>query len=199
MRGIACLIIGFIIIAGCSKKTLIWKEDAVDVSHYRTYAFLPPGDTLFNTSLYNNILEDIIDDINNDLQKAGYVLRPEKPELLVMIHTNLDKDIQYLPAAYPYYSPGFYERPYFDAYYYYPDYPNLKGFSAGPEITEVEYSKGTVVIDFIDRKSGDIIWRGRSQMKEHMEVSNQQDIEEIAKGVKGEVETILNSLPDSRG
>lgn len=199
MRSIVGLFIGLFITIGCSKKAVTWKPDAVDVSKYRTYAFLPPGDTSLNSSLYNSTLKEMIEEINKDLKQSGYVLRPEKPELLVMIHTNLDKDINYLPSAYPYYTEGFYERPYYDAYYYYPDYPELKGFGASTGITSVEYPKGTIVIDFIDRKSGDIIWRGKTRLREYQNISDQQDIEGAAREVREEVDVILDNIPASRG
>ncbi len=62
---------------------------------------------------------------------------------------------------YSYYRPGFYVGPYYRNYIYnnYFTVPRI----AGNGIQQVPYKEGTIVIDLIDRRTNEIVWRGRAE------------------------------------
>jgi hypothetical protein len=62
---------------------------------------------------------------------------------------------------YSYYRPGFYVGPYYRNYAYnnYFTIPRI----AGTNVEQIPYKEGTIVIDLIDRRTNEIVWRGSAE------------------------------------
>ena len=156
---------GFLL-AGCGPKVDTNKLTAKSLSSYDSYAFLPNQDTI-QTSLYDNALvnEIVINEISQNMQELNYRLDRNQPDLLVYYHLMLDEEqaVNANPVYtnYSYYRPGFYVGPYYRNYAYnnYFTVPRI----VGNGIEQVPYKEGTIVIDLIDRRTNEIVWRGRAE------------------------------------
>lgn len=155
-----------ILLTSCGPKVDANKRTAKSLNSYNSYAFLPNQDTI-QTSNYNNALvnEIVIDEIRNNMQDLNYRLDRNQPDLLVYYHLMLDEEMAVnanpVYTNYSYYRPGFYVGPYYRNYAYsnYFTVPRI----VGNGIEQVAYKEGTIVIDLIDRRTNEIVWRGRAE------------------------------------
>jgi hypothetical protein len=148
----------------CTSKVNVEQRANVNFSRYRTYDF---ADTEVKTSgdrnplLRSPIAQDRIKQaISSELGKRGLQQVERNPDFLVTTHTFVEQaertvyDTQ--PAAgfaYPYavsYRGGFLPVNY--GSWYAPSYYSTPR-------TE-QYREGTLVIDFIDRRTNNLVWRG---------------------------------------
>ncbi|MCC8361216.1 DUF4136 domain-containing protein [Salinimicrobium sediminilitoris] len=155
-----------ILFTSCGPKVDANKRTAKSLNSYDSYAFLPNQDTI-QTSKYDNaqVNEIVIDEIRQNMQDLNYRLDKNQPDLLVYYHLMFDEEVAVnanpVYTNYSYYRPGFYVGPYYRNYAYsnYFTVPRI----AGNGIEQVPYKEGTIVIDLIDRKSNEIVWRGRAE------------------------------------
>ena len=148
----------------CSPKVNVEQRANVNFSRYHTFDF---ADTEVKTSgdrnplLRSPIAQDRIKQaIASELNKRGLQQAERNPDFLITTHTFVEQaertvyDTQ--PAAgfaYPYavsYRGGFLPVNY--GYWYGPSYYSTPR-------TE-QYHEGTLVIDFIDRRTNNLVWRG---------------------------------------
>lgn len=155
-----------ILLTSCGPKVDANKRTAKSLDSFKSYAFLPNQDTI-QTSNYNNALvnEIVIDEIRKNMQDLDYRLDRNQPDLLVYYHLMLDEEMAVnanpVYTNYSYYRPGFYVGPYYRNYAYsnYFTVPRI----AGAGIEQVPYKEGTIVIDLIDRRTNEIVWRGKAE------------------------------------
>jgi hypothetical protein len=156
------LAVGLALLTGlsaCAPKVNVEQRANVNFSRYRTFDF---ADTEVKTSGDQNpLLRSCIKQaIASELNKRGLRQVESNPDFLVTTHTFVEKaertvyDTQ--PAAgyaYPY-SVGYRGRflPVNYGYWYGPSYYSQPR-------TE-QYREGTLVIDFIDARSNNLVWRG---------------------------------------
>jgi len=146
------------------------QRDNVNFSKYRTFDF---ADTQVKTNgnqnplLRSPIAQDRIKQaIGGELTRRGLRQADNKPDLLITTHTYVDEAERTVyrntyPGAgfaYPYsvgyrgaYLPINYGYWYSPAYYRRPNYQQPR--------TE-QYTQGTLIIDFIDRRTNNLVWRG---------------------------------------
>jgi hypothetical protein len=153
-----------ILIAGCA-TVRVDKIDAAHLTNYKKYAWVKPDVQTSQDPLNaNSITEDNIRNaVKMEFAKKGIVEDEQNPDLLLMYHIFTSQKTQNVanPApAYPYYGYGFGPRAYFfrgrlipigyTGYYN----PWNTGYH-----TE-QYTDGTLIIDVIDAKSNELLWRG---------------------------------------
>ena len=180
-------LIAGIMFTGCGPKVDSDKKTTKSMSSYTSYAFLPNQDTI-QTSNYNNaqVNEIVINEIRTNMQEKNYRLDRNQPDLLVYYHLMMDEEnaVNANPVYtnYSYYRPGFYVGPYYRNYSYnnYFTIPRI----AGANVQQVPYKEGTLVIDLIDRRTNEIVWRGRAE-----DVVEPNDLEE-------ELRTYVNAIFD---
>lgn len=195
-RSIGILVVCFIIavLVACSKYTY-YAVGNNNISHYRTFAWLPPlkdnpGTASSTTaSYYHNDIADqkITDQATANLESRGLVLNSNKPDLLVRYTVMVNREVRtyYNAPVYNYYWDGFYPH--------YRFYRGGRGFYwghrgpypiyVGNDIEKVPYKEGTLIIDLIDRKSGKVIWRGYAQGEVTDPQSAINDLPEIVNGI----------------
>ena len=98
------------------------------------------------------------------MQENGLSLDKQQPDVLVYVHPMYDEKVAVnanpVYTNYPYYRPGFYIGPYYKDYMY-ENYFTIQRIN-GPRVQQVPYRERSIVIDFIDRRSNEILWRGTS-------------------------------------
>lgn len=127
-----------------SCRTVYVASDQVrgtDFSTYRSYAWLPFKDT--SASLYNNdvVKENIRQVMNAELRARGTVYEENNPDFLVQVSLRSEEKEEIRS----YYNP----HP-----WYWPPY----GYR--PQQEQINYTKNTIIIDMIDKKSNQLVWRG---------------------------------------
>ncbi len=158
------LIFSFILIS-CGSSGPSAKDDLKKLKSYSSYAFLPNKDTIINRNFDNKAIQEVIvNSINSNLKEEGFVLNKRNPDILVHFHPMFDEQIAVnanpVYTNYPYYRPGHYIGPYYQDYMY-DNYFTIQRLN-GPRVAQVPYRERSIVIDLIDRRTNEILWRGKS-------------------------------------
>ncbi len=159
------LTIFILTLTSCGSVVSTTKAKDVDLSNYSSFAYLPNTDIkmpekTMNTDNVNNL---VVEAINENMMDAGYNLNKEEPDLLVLVSTKTNKETETTTepvyATYPYRSNARVSN-YYSPYYYnnYTYYKNIVGY----DTDSYTYKEGTVVIDIIDRRTKNLVWKGRS-------------------------------------
>lgn len=179
-----------ILLFGCSGyQYYSIQSNKASFNKYRTFAWLPATDS----SRYSN---DIVDEKIKDaatagLEKRGLTLQTNKPDLLVR-YTIQVKDLvrAYNTPAYVY-GPGIIYRGVarnrHGRYFYY-SYAAPFPVYVGSDIEQVPYREGTLILDLIERRNHQVIWRGYG-------IGDVDNPERAINDIPEVVEGILNKLP----
>lgn len=166
-----------------------------NLSQYRTFAWMPVQQS--NDKANTNPVADakIKDAATASLVNKGLTLQRRNPDLLVSYSTMVGKGTRtyYYPNYYGGYYPGFgfgyggfgwnsWYRPYYYAY------GAPFAYYGGNSVDKEHYKEGTLIIDLIDRRSHQIVWRGYGVGEVHKD--HQKDIEDLPEIVSG----VLNQL-----
>ncbi|MBZ9631930.1 DUF4136 domain-containing protein [Salegentibacter sp. LM13S] len=148
----------------CGSGSDISKDSAKKLKSYNTYSYLPNQDTILSRDYDNNrINEVIISTINNNMSSEGFAIDNRQPDVLIYVHTMFDEkvDVNANPVYtnFSYYRPGLYIGPYYEDYTY-ENYFTIQRIGADVAIKQMPYKEKSIVIDFIDRRTNQILWRG---------------------------------------
>ena len=154
-----------ILMASCGSSGPTAKDDLKKLKSYDSYAYLPNKDTIIDRDFNNEEIQTIIvKTINANMQENGFVLDRRNPDILVHFHAMFDEKVAVnsnpVYTNYPYYRPGYYVGPYYQDFMY-DNYFTVQRLN-GPRVKQVPYREKTVVIDLVDRRTNEILWRGTS-------------------------------------
>ena len=131
------------LLAGCATVTVQYDYDTTaDFAALRTYDWMerPSG----KGAISDLTAKRVISAVDGQLQARGYGLAAQDPDFLVAIHGSTRQKVDVVDYGYHY---GRYDR-------------YRSGYYGSRRIDTVEYEEGTLIIDFIDADSRDLIWRG---------------------------------------
>ena len=154
------------LLVSCGSSQPSAKDDRKKLEAYDSYAYLPDRDTIMSRNYDNDQIQEIIvRTINANMQDNGFVLDKLQPDVLIHVHPMFDEKVEVnanpVYTNYPYYRPGFYIGPYYQDYMY-ENYFTVQRID-GPRVSQVPYRERSIVIDFIDRRTNEILWRGTSE------------------------------------
>ncbi|TBW28403.1 DUF4136 domain-containing protein [Gramella sp. KN1008] len=154
-----------LVFAACGSGGPSAKNDAKKLKSYNTYAFLPNKDTIMSREYDNDLIQStIIETVTANMSEEGYRLETRQPDVLVHIHPMFDEKVEVnanpVYTNYAYYRPGFYLGPYYNNNMY-ENYFTIQRVD-GPRVNQIPYRERSIVIDFIDRRTKEILWRGTS-------------------------------------
>jgi hypothetical protein len=164
------LILAGAFMISCGSGSNISKDAAKKLENYDTYSYLPNKDTILSQD-YNNqqIQETIIATINDNMASEGYAIENRQPDVLVYVHTMFDEKVAVnanpVYTNFSYYRPGHYIGPYYENYTY-DNYFTIQRITADDAIKQLPYKEKSIVIDFIDRRTNEILWRGTAPEEE---------------------------------
>lgn len=165
------------------------QSNKVSFNKYRTFAWLPAPDT--NSLISDLIDEKIKDEVTAGLEKRGLALQTLRPDLLVRYSVQVRDRVRIYNNPTYIYGPGIAYRGVthnrFGRYFYYSYSTPFPVFVAN-DMVEMPYKEGTLVIDLIERRNHQVIWRGYGSGDIE---DRQRAIHDIPEGVEG----ILNKLP----
>lgn len=159
------IILASILLASCGSSGPTSKDDLKKLKSYESYAYLPNKDTIIDRDFNNEEIQTtIVETINANMRENGFVLDRKSPDVLVYYHAMFDEKIAVnanpVYTNYAYYRPGYYVGPYYQDFMY-DNYFTVQRLN-GPRVDQVPYRERTVVIDLIDRRTNEILWRGTS-------------------------------------
>ncbi len=174
MKSIRLLIISSLMVVafGCSIVSVQYDYDTkADFTSLKTFSFMPvPAQA--NISTLN--VKRIQDALRTQLEFKGHTMIPDNPDFLISMH--LTKEQKKLVIVDRDYSYGI-------------GYNWASGLSR-----EYEYEEGTFVLDFVDTKSKELIWRGVAQGEIRDDLSPEKRI----KRINEVAQTILSKFPPSK-
>ena len=132
---------------GCSSVSIYhdWDRDA-PFPDYKTFAWLEvenntvPGNARTARSHNDLFVQRVRRSVNTQLEKKGLTLVETDPDLLVVYHTGVEKKIEVADWGYVY------------SYGYW-------GWG-GRQIETFQYDEGTLVVDLVDARAKELVWRG---------------------------------------
>ena len=139
-----------VVTLGCSSSITVnydYEPDA-DFTQYKTYAWLqqPAGvaGSAQSAQQRNTLLDQRIKTaVNDQLGKKGLTLSSDQPDVLMAYYTGVENKLDVTDWGYRY-----------GPYYY--GYPQR-------DITVYQYQQGTLVVDMIDSRTKELVWRGSAQ------------------------------------
>jgi hypothetical protein len=145
---LAVLVAAALVATGCSSISVRQDYDTqADFVAYKTYAWIQQPTTAVGNARaaqqMNTLLDKRIKDaVNAQLAAKGMTLVTENPDALVMYYTGIDNKIEVQDYGYTYPRYGY------------------GGWYGGGQVDVYEYNEGTLIVDLIDAKSDQLVWRG---------------------------------------
>lgn len=145
------VLVGMIVASGCSSITVRYDYDqTADFTKYKTFGWLPQQTTTTSTSAQaarqaNSLIDKrILSAVNSDLTgKKGMSIDTQNPDLLLVYHIGAVDKVDVTSYGYGY--------PYAGGWGY--------GYGYGG-VDVYNYTEGTLMVDFIDGETKELVWRG---------------------------------------
>ncbi|CCQ12245.1 hypothetical protein PALB_31460 [Pseudoalteromonas luteoviolacea B = ATCC 29581] len=168
----------FAFLVGCA-QTPDWDYDkTIQFNNYKTFSFAPNSELDASNEAYqvNGLMEKRLRGaIETNLVKQGFNLAgTDSADVLVKYHVNVDKKIAQETLNTMYHA-----------------HWNYWGWGVQSQTTTHEYEVGTVIIDVIDNKAQQLVWRGVKEGR----LKKNQTPEQREKTVNETVQAILLNFP----
>lgn len=150
-------------ISGCNVKVNSSFDQTQDFTKYKTFCWLNGCEFTYTGPKYLNdslLREKIKNAIISELTKKGFTQDNDNPDLLIDFHISVENETSII-----------YHHNDDDSY-------NFKPF---PEQEVVNYLKGTIVIDMVDKLASRMVWR--SEAIGYMDVHPDLSEKNIQKGI----------------
>ena len=156
MPGVA--LVAAILLVSCASVAHVEKDESVDFTRYRTFAWIESKESDTAGKKYNDLMEkNIRAAVSKELQEAGWQESKRKPDVLLSYDVSVEQNTK--ERNDPVYSQSFtrtyynpYTRRFFSVYY-----PSRY---LGNERSAYSVREGTVTISMIDAKTEKTIWQG---------------------------------------
>lgn len=189
------LLAGFVLaIAACSPRVAV-DSAKVDFNKYRTYDWMDSDVKGSQNPLYYNQIasQNVESVVNQALATKGLKQVTGRPDLLVGYHFFVQERTRTVSNG------SNFAGPLYGPYYGWGRWgyggwgPGWYGYNFGnPQYTQQPYEAGTVVVDMVDARTHQLVWRGSIQDA----VNNPAKInDQLAR----EVQKIVEKFPDRQG
>ncbi len=185
----AVLVLG---LASCTsvKTSTNYDPNSVQaLDSYRTYAWLPMKEGA-DTRIYNPIIQSRVRlAVDRELAERGFRLVDENqnPDFKLGWHGAIDKRVE-VDVINNFY--GYQWDPWFDPFFG----PVAYGGAGAPTATVREYREGTLILDVVDARSNNLVWRGTAEatLADNMIAKKSQKL------IDNAVEKILKDFPPEK-
>ncbi|MCK4548587.1 MAG: DUF4136 domain-containing protein [Candidatus Krumholzibacteria bacterium] len=163
-------------VSGCSSVSTSFDYDNhVDFSKLQTFAWMPREANIggnaqqaqMDNSLFSNRLKNAV---NSNLEAKGYSINTADPDFVIIYHTGVQDKVNVTNWGYTY-------GPYWGPW--------------GESLDVHQYTEGTLILDFIDFETKNIIWRGTAQKA----LSGEVDPEKVDANIQKAVDQLLAKFP----
>jgi hypothetical protein len=153
------LIVSFLTLAACSTIRVANDYDpGYDYSKLKSFNWIPNPNAKQRSELVAKHFKNAME---RQLSTKGIVLDEENPDFRIAYHGNVERRVQVTNWGYRY--PGWY--------------------GGGGGLDVYQYKEGTIVIDFIDAKSNEMIYRSSLSAEVDMYQDSQKRMERIEEAV----------------
>jgi hypothetical protein len=155
IRLAALLALGVLVASpALAQKPQIQWDKQYDFSKVKTFQWQQPSAPSLADS--NPFMHKFIEQsIETELQSVGFMETTENPDVYVTYHGSVDTEVELRSSSFGF-SVGSYGMG---------PWGGVSGVSAGPTHTttrEVQTKKGTLIVDIVDAKEKQLVWRGTS-------------------------------------
>jgi hypothetical protein len=170
------------LISGCSPVTVNYDYDpAVDFSTVKTYSWGQPNTTDDELARNPLLQKRIAASVDRYLQARGFSLvDPGQADVLIVMQAMIKEKMQVTDWGGP---RGYYRDPWYD--------PWWGGSAYGGRVDVSYYNEGTLVIDIVDSRKKELIWRGLGSSI----VQSYKDPEKQQAAIDKYVQEILDHFP----
>ncbi len=153
-------IVAFIALSCSSVQVYTDYDKSAPFASYKTFAWLPRPDSVQDLFYRNELVDNNIKlYTNREMQYRGYVIDTVQPDLLLEYHSVVQDRMQNITMPvyanpYPFYG--------YSPFGYYPYGYYGGSYVVGYNTQQIPYTQGTLVIDIVERKKNQLIWRGWS-------------------------------------
>lgn len=145
---LAALLLALAAAAGCATYRVRYDyETGVEFGRYRTFDWMAPPRP--DAEISSLTIRRIRTAVQTRLREKGYDRDEADPDFLIAAHTGRETKIDVVDWGYHY---GGFHR-------YHLGY-HMGYFHPGYRIDVYQYQQGTLILDFVDRDSREMIWRG---------------------------------------
>jgi hypothetical protein len=164
-----------LLIVGCAKTIDVHYDydTGADFAKYRTYDWLPNPEKAKDDSL---TIERIKNAVNQELSRKGLSQDTLNPDFIIALHSGRERKVDVTEWGYAYVPRGYYRS---GAYWTVP----RGDIQLDKEISTYEYEIGTLIMDFVDAKTDNLIWRGTGQAIVEPSISPEEQEKRINDGV----------------
>lgn len=171
MRRLVLFALTAIFISSCNIKVHSSYDQTQDFSKYKTFCWLNGCEFTYTGPTYLNdstLREKIKEAIVAEMGKKGFTQNDNNPDLLIDFHISVENESSII--------------------YHHGD-DDIYDFRPFPKEEVVNYLKGTLVIDMVDKAKGKMVWRSESigYMDLHPDLSEKN----IRKGIA----SVLRKFP----
>ncbi len=161
---------------GCSTISVSYDYDTkADFTSLKTFDFMPVP-VQSNINILN--VKRIQDSVRNQLESKGYTQTPDNPDFQIAMHLSKQEKRKIQTTDWGY-TKTFGRR------------INWGDNLDSGRINVYEYEEGTLILDFVDAQSKELIWRGVATA----EVLHYTNPEKREKRINEAVQKILNNFP----
>lgn len=183
MKRLMGSVIGVWLMASCGQVAHVQKDDSVDFTKIRTYAWVygTRKDTLSQKTGVNDLIDrKIRSSIDRNLRKNGWMLVNRKPDVLLVYDVDIQREnrtvsdpVYSMPVTRWFFSP--YNRRYVPVYY-----PSqFIGFDDHRE----SYKEGTITLTLMNANSEKTIWQGWASTEINGKRMTDKEIESNVKAI----------------
>jgi len=185
MKRLGFVLFILVFILSCSTIRVSYEYDPeADFSTLKTYDWLPIPKKDRGNELAIKNLKSIV---NRQLEAKGFKMRSESPDVLIALHFGKERRVDTEEWGYAYRRGGPY---YWGTTPYYWGPPESYEYRRG--IETYEYEIGTLIIDFINPKTMELIWRGTGRSV------IEPDSEKRLKDIDETVAKVLENFPPAK-
>lgn len=180
------ILLGF---SGCSSLSVNYDyNQQTDFTKYKTYDWLPFPKDLDASELSR---ARFITAVENNLAEKGFTQNSSKPGLVIATHYGKESKVDITNWGYSY-APNSYYAGY--GYRHPGRYGYAGGYATTGGVSVYEYEQGTLILDFVDANSKQLIWRATAKGI----ISPASTPEKQTKKVNNAVKKILESFPPEK-
>lgn len=166
------LFCGILLMSSCGVFTevTISADSGVNLSNYKTFAWLPDQVDTTNTPYNNELIRNNLKNyFGQNFAGRGFRMERNKPDILLqIIVSNTKRHAELIYPIHPteyYFAPYYYKSRYYSPYayeYYFQD-SIVYCYSNGICVQKVEYVEGSITLNVIDRKLNKLVWTGTAK------------------------------------
>jgi hypothetical protein len=148
--------------SSCAVQVHTLQDNTVDYSKYKTFCWLEgceftyTGPSYLNDSLWREVIKESVVD---ELVSKGFTKDDNNPDILVSFYISVENQTSVS----------------------YKHVDELYGYQDFPEAEVIDYLKGTIIIDIVDKDLGKMVWR--SESIGYMEIHPDLTEKNIRKGI----------------